>query len=118
MRVLFPFIRTFRQLDLRRHWWHRLCLVLFFLAVIVSPLWIWISLNRAEMEGFSHCLSIGYGHADRNSAQLCGELFPVHIRLNLLAGVVLTLFGFYLLQVAYRILIYVIFGRAPITLQR
>jgi len=70
------------------------------------------------MEGLSQCLSVGYGHTDRNPAQLCGELYPVHARLNLLAGVAITLFGFYLLQVAYRILIYVIFGRRPITLNR
>lgn len=36
MPILFPFKRTFQHLELDKRWWHRLCVVMFFVMLFVS----------------------------------------------------------------------------------
>jgi hypothetical protein len=39
---LFPWRQTFRRLELKKHWWHRLAIVLFFVALVPMLLYSWV----------------------------------------------------------------------------
>lgn len=42
--AVFPFRQTFRRLELERRWWHRLCIVVFFLLSVVTAVFAgWIT---------------------------------------------------------------------------
>jgi hypothetical protein len=41
MLLLFPFSRTFREMGLSRHWWHRLAIVLYASLLIACGVVVW-----------------------------------------------------------------------------
>lgn len=45
---LFPWRNTFRRLELERHWWHRLAVVLFFVALVPVLLCSWVIADEAD----------------------------------------------------------------------
>ncbi len=47
-RLLFPFRQTFRRLELEKLWWHRLAVVLLFVALILTFLFSWVLGNDAD----------------------------------------------------------------------
>jgi hypothetical protein len=40
--ILFPWQGTFKQLELRRRWWHRLAVVAFFIALVAVLVASWV----------------------------------------------------------------------------
>lgn len=107
--IIFPFGRTFERLRLSGRWWHRLFTVLFFATVPVLCLWVWVSLNRWELRDFSLCYDFQIRH--ENIPGYCEQLFPVHRWMNLGIGLGAALLSSYVLQVAYRVGLYIAFGK-------
>ena len=116
MRLLFPFIGTIRRLQLRQYWWHRLLLLAFFASLLASLLTVWIGLNKQEMHGLQDCISLEVSQRAKGRTYIsvyeeCARLYPVHSRGNLGIAVGLTVVLSYLLQVLYRLFIFVVFGK-------
>jgi hypothetical protein len=107
--VIFPFRRAFERLRLCRRWWHRLFIVLFFAALPVLCLWLWVSLNQIELEAFDWCYEGEIRH--EYAPGYCAQLAPVHRWMNLGIGFGVALLSSYLLQIAYRLGLYIAFGK-------
>jgi cytochrome bd-type quinol oxidase subunit 2 len=134
MNPLFPFRSKFRQLSLERLWWHRLLVVLFIVALVVMLGGTWLRMNHEEAEGRNSYLSqITETHItdiqnyvakdatpqemkaldDRYAEDIRNSvvIWPIHHWINLGIAAVLTLLLSYLLQVIYRISLYIGYGR-------
>jgi len=62
--LLFPFSRTFREMGLSRHWWHRLAIVLYATSLIVCGLLVWALRSEAPYRAsWSEQHSVGYENA-------------------------------------------------------
>ena len=105
MSFLFPFHNTFLRLKLDKCWWHRLLKVLYVAFIVICPLFIWISLNRSEMEALSYCVQYL-----RKTGNVDCSVYQVHHLFNFGIGMGTMIIGSYLLQIIYRIALYVAFG--------
>jgi hypothetical protein len=83
--VLFPWGRTFKRLELKERWWHRLAVVLFSIALIPSFLFSWVIGNEANVPIHSFDQDIHYWgpngvptgiELDLNSVQPLGNASP------------------------------------------
>jgi hypothetical protein len=88
--LLFPFTPLYDSLNLKRRWWHRYGVVMFFVVFIVIGLWL-VLLTADYIWDHSP-----YAHPDR--------------ALGATLGFIALLGLFYLPQIAYRLLLYIIFG--------
>jgi hypothetical protein len=131
--VLFPFRRTYRDLDLRRFWWHRLAIALFGLALLVLTLPLMSSrisyivhqrdaaIDRAAGEFMDQTLYLddtSSSHAktyewSQRYSQICDairEQYDIQLSQAYGASVGFCLSLSYILQLLYRLAIYVVFG--------
>jgi hypothetical protein len=106
-KILFPF--THKYHELHKYWWHRLLVVIFFIATLVILCLVLISLNQMELDSLNTCMNINIMW-DRPIDQGC-DVFVVHRKINFLIALLATIVSFYLLQfIYYKILIYIVFG--------
>jgi hypothetical protein len=114
--LFFPFARSFERLQLSRRWWHRLFFVLFLAGLPALCLYVWLSLNVAELDEYSHCydFQIRYGH-EENASEYCEQLYHPHPWTNFAVGVGAALLSGYVLQIAYRVGLYIAFGKSSQT---
>ncbi len=128
--ILFPFRSKYRELDLRRWWWHRLAIVLFVVALSAGFLmsaWIVVD-DYSEKDSRLNSASSKYFDAtqqtDQNvtptASQALNQYEEQNKKINHDANVslyweVVFAFGFlaclsYILQSSYRAIIYVAYG--------
>ncbi len=126
IRIFFPF--KFQHFNLSQYWWHRLTVVVLFVCVFGSGIYVWRSLNQSDSEGNFACheanlnaymqtsVPISQTALDKQKegAQRCEDKFPVHSEWNFIAGVIVGIITFYLLQLVYfKVFLYIVFGNRP-----
>ena len=109
-RLVFPFVDTSR--DLSRYWWHRLTVVSFIIAVVVTLFGVWITLNSNQSSAIATCLEFQLRLTDSIDRALSNcSSYPFHPRDNFIAGLVTAIVVSYLAQVIYfKVVLYVVLG--------
>lgn len=54
-KILFPF--SVKESDLKNRWWHRLFIVIFYILLGITLVFIFLKLNNTELKSRSDCLS-------------------------------------------------------------
>ena len=113
-RIFFPFHKTYS--NLRRHWWHRLFVVLFFAVLVIVPSRLFLFFAEKPTRDHSACIDANVA-LNRPFDEGC-EVFLAAADLYLQQGLMYGLFvAFalnYLLQISYvcsvKVIAYVAFG--------
>lgn len=64
--IVFPFRQTFRRLELQRRWWHRLCIVLFFVALTLAPFTVWALMMSSTQPANILSQNVHYWYEDKS----------------------------------------------------
>ena len=127
-KILFPFHK--KSLPLKKYWWHRLFVVVFFITVIVAalfPLYIDVHAYNVANIGCNE-IQFDYAHISKYANPEVGMSLADSLRdvclegsssiLNsarkpdLIFGIIFALFISYVLQlIYYKIFIYILFGK-------
>ena len=114
MGLFFPYRTVFRELGLWRRWWHRLLVVSFGVSLAISVWVIWQEGNSLELKNYEQCYAYKL-QSEASSGPMtnidCKILSPIHPLFNLGFALGAGLIISYSLQIAYRVALYVIYGR-------
>ncbi len=113
LKILLPFKK--KNALLKDFWWHRLCSVLFFPAVIGVFVECWYTLNKKMYEPYYSCINQrtgGHNWFGLTSQQYCQSFYPNSSSIeNYLLPFVIAIAFFYLIQfIYYKGLVYIIKG--------
>ena len=133
LKLVFPFGSTFRRLHLHKYWWHRLAIVSFWATLLLIGGSVWFGLNRLELgqqeeyramvqsdADYRQSVAVTTDEKDKIRKELEQQLsqgyqqYPVYPWANLGIGIVMALIVSYLLQLGYRLLLYIVFGSVQI----
>ncbi|MDR3558634.1 MAG: hypothetical protein P4L61_03815, partial [Candidatus Pacebacteria bacterium] len=108
--LLFPFSKKFKSIS--SHWWHRVAIIIFALAVFCAGFFVWRSTLQAELKGYTDCYMLQMSMYDNLSSpvakkewqlgkEACLQNDQIHPLLDFGLGLFTSILAFYLLQSAY-----------------
>src|SRR5438094_9489867 len=93
MSLVFPFRRKYP--NLKRYWWHRLAVVMFWTLVVGTILGVWIAANGSELTDYQACLRL-----EPPITAGCETYLP-HSKANFVIGLIAGVLSSYVLQTLY-----------------
>lgn len=115
-KILFPFYKKYP--GLKRFWWHRFFIVVFFFSLIFTPIYLYTQEISFAQQRLESCItSIGFIKDFQNRIKaeqdLCfnSELYKIHKGEILLPIIIVVIIAAYLIQIVYyKIFLYIIYG--------
>lgn len=117
-KIFFPFYNKYPKLNVL--WWHRLSVVIFFVFIVVTPIFLFLFLVHDDIQSWEKCID-GWDywrtHGDYSIVgplieEDCGANIVIHRRLNSFFAIISTIISSYFLQIVYyKIFLYIILGK-------